>query len=89
MILLTGLVVSAAITDLGFIRWKKDVTNLKAKNQFKFSGLNMLDVLMGQKQLMNLGQDMLDSLKNSFTVSNSKASFYNLSSIRDIIWRKL
>ena len=43
------IVVSAAITDLGFIRWKKDVTNLKANNQFEFSGLNMLDFFNGTK----------------------------------------
>jgi hypothetical protein len=69
------LVVSAAITDLGFITWKKDVVNLKANNQFKFSGLNMLDFFNGTKTIDELGKDMLDSLKNAFVVSNSKASF--------------
>ena len=28
------IVVSAAITDMGFIRWKKDITNLNAKSHF-------------------------------------------------------
>jgi hypothetical protein len=69
------IVLSAAITDLGFIRWKKDVTNLTAKNQFKFSGLNMLDVINGSKTIDEVGQDMLDSLKNAFTVSNTKSPF--------------
>jgi hypothetical protein len=69
------IVVSAAITDLGFITWKKDVVNLKANNQFKFSGLNMLDFFNGTKTIDELGKDMLDSLKNAFTVSSSKASF--------------
>lgn len=69
------IVVSAAITDIGFIRWKKDVTNLKANNQFEFSGLNMLDVLNGTKTIDEVGQDMLDSLKNAFVVTNSKAPF--------------
>jgi hypothetical protein len=36
--------ISASITDLGYIRWKKDVTNLKAESQFLFSGVNLLDV---------------------------------------------
>lgn len=69
------IVLSAAITDLGFIRWKKDVSNLTAKNQFKFSGLNMLDVINGSKTIDEVGQDMLDSLKNAFTVSNTKSPF--------------
>jgi hypothetical protein len=60
------IIVSASITDLGFIRWKKDVTNLKTKNQFVFSGLNMLDVVNGTKTLDEVGQEMVDSLKNSF-----------------------
>jgi hypothetical protein len=69
------IVASASITDLGFIRWKKDVTNLKADNQFKFSGLNMLDVVNGTKTIEQVGQDMLDSLKNAFVVSQTKAPF--------------
>jgi hypothetical protein len=69
------IVVSASITDLGFIRWKKDVTNLTAKNQFEFSGLNMLDVINGTKTINQVGQDMLDSLKNAFVVSKSKTAF--------------
>lgn len=69
------IVVSAAITDLGFITWKKDVVNLKANNQFKFSGLNMLDFFNGTKTIDELGKDYLDSLKNAFVVSNSKAAF--------------
>ena len=69
------MIVSASITDLGFIRWGKDITNLKANNQFEFSGLNMLDVINGTKTIDQVGQDMLDSLKNAFVVSKSKAAF--------------
>lgn len=69
------LIVSASITDLGFIKWKKDLTNLHAKSQFEFSGLNMLDVVNGTKTIDELGQDMLDSLKNSFKVSDSNVAF--------------
>ncbi|MEI6047948.1 MAG: DUF5723 family protein [Bacteroidota bacterium] len=69
------IVVSAAITDLGFIKWKKDVTNLKAKSRFEFSGLNMLDVINGTKTFDELGQEMLDSLENSFIVSDSNIPF--------------
>ena len=69
------IVISASITDLGFIRWTKDITNLKANNQFEFSGLNMLDVFNGTKTIDEVGKDMLDSLKNAFVVSQTKAPF--------------
>ncbi|HUX57737.1 MAG TPA: DUF5723 family protein [Bacteroidales bacterium] len=67
--------VSAAITDFGFIKWKKDITNLKAGSQFEFSGLNITDVINGTKTIDELGEEMLDSLKNSFTVSNTNDPF--------------
>jgi hypothetical protein len=69
------LIVSAAITDIGFIKWKKDLTNINAESQFTFSGLNMTDVINGSKTFDELGQEMLDSLKNSFKVSDSKNPF--------------
>jgi hypothetical protein len=69
------IVLSASVTDLGFIRWKKNVTTLKADNRFEFSGLNMLDVINGTRTIDEVGSDMLDSLKNAFKVSSSKAPF--------------
>jgi hypothetical protein len=69
------IMVSAAITDIGFIRWKRDLNNLKAESNFSFSGLNMLDVVNGTKTIDELGQEMLDSLKNSFIVSDLKVPF--------------
>ena len=69
------IVFSASVTNLGFIRWKKDVTNLKADNNFKFSGLNLHDVINGTKTIDELGKDMVDSLKNAFVVSNTKEAY--------------
>jgi hypothetical protein len=69
------LMVSAAITDLGFIRWKKDLTNLASKSTFEFSGLNMLDVINGTKTIDEVGQEMLDSLKNAFKLTASNTAF--------------
>jgi hypothetical protein len=69
------IVLSASLTDLGFIRWNKDVTNLKANNHFEFSGLNMLDYFNGTKTLDEIGNNMVDSLKNAFVVSKTKTSF--------------
>ena len=69
------IVVSASVTDLGFIRWKKDVTNLKADNQIELSGFNISDVVNGTLTIDELGRDMLDSLKNAFVVSNTRTPY--------------
>jgi hypothetical protein len=67
--------VSAALTDIGFIRWKKDVTSLVSDSRFEFSGLNLVDVLKGTMTFDSLANNMLDSLKNAFTVSEINSPF--------------
>jgi hypothetical protein len=69
------IILSASITDLGFIRWKKDITRLSADNQFTFDGLNMVDFFNGTKTIDEIGQNMIDSLKNAFVLTKSKAAF--------------
>jgi len=66
--------VSAAITDIGFIRWKKDITNLAFKGSFDFSGLIIRDVINGTSTVDQL-ENELDSLKNSFTFTESNDPF--------------
>jgi hypothetical protein len=67
--------VSASVTDLGYIRWKSDVTNLKAESSFKFNGFNVTDVVNGSKTMDQLAQDMADSLKNSFSITNGSKPY--------------
>jgi hypothetical protein len=67
--------ISASITDLGYIKWKNDVTTLKANSQFKFDGFNVTDVVNGTMTFNELAQDMLDSLKNSFTINKGNKPF--------------
>ncbi len=69
------IMVSAAITDLGYIRWQKDVTNLNFKDQFAFSGLDMFDFINGTKTFKEVGQEMIDSLKNSLIASKSNVPY--------------
>jgi hypothetical protein len=69
------IIVSAAITDLGFIKWKKDVTNLRAESRFEFSGLDMTDVINGTKTFDQAGDELIDSLKNSFILENTNDPF--------------
>jgi hypothetical protein len=66
---------SAGVRDLGFITWKDNVKNIKAESHFEFSGFNITDVVNGTKTMDEIGKDMLDSLKNSFSITNDKSPF--------------
>jgi hypothetical protein len=67
--------VSAALTDLGYIRWKRDAANLTAKSQFVFDGLDLTDVISGDKDFEDAGKELLDSLKDSFELTSSTEPF--------------
>lgn len=67
--------ISAAVTDIGYIKWKRDLTNLKVDSQFVFSGIDMLKVYNGQMEWDSLGNEFLDSLRNTFTITDTKTSF--------------
>jgi hypothetical protein len=67
--------VSAAFTDFGYIKWKRDVNNLVASNQFVFDGIDLSKVIDGTKTFEEAGNEMLDSLKNAFKLSETNESF--------------
>ena len=67
--------VSAALTDIGYIRWNRNATNLTTKGEFVFDGLDMTDVAGGTKDMEDAGKELLDSLKNTFTLANSNDPF--------------
>ena len=69
------IVVSAAITDIGFVKWKKNVTSLHAESRFEFSGLDLTDVINGTKTIDEVGDELVDSLKNSFVMDDSNEPF--------------
>lgn len=67
--------VSAAITDLGYIKWKRGISNLKAESQFVLGGIDLQDVYNGTVTFDSLGREFLDSLVNSFTLTNENSPF--------------
>ncbi len=67
--------VSGAILDLGLIKWNDSPTNLKATSSFTFEGFDITDVIDGTRTFDELTDEMLDSLKNSFIVSDDKKAF--------------
>jgi len=61
--------ISASVTDLGFINWKRDLTNLRFASQYEFSGINFQDVYNGDTNFEEVGEEILDSLRRSLTLS--------------------
>jgi len=70
-----NLKISAAITDLGYIKWKKDISNLEAESQFNFSGYDLQDVYDEKMTFDSLSKELIDSLKNSFILTDTKTPF--------------
>lgn len=67
--------ITASFTDLGFIRWKKNVNNLTGSGKFVFSGIDL------DQYMINPGQNDLlvalrDSLANAFQASGTKNSYF-------------
>lgn len=69
------LILSAAVTDLGFIKWKNDVTNLKINQKFEFNGVDVSNVMNGDKTFDEVTDDLLDSLQNSYTIGETYNPF--------------
>ena len=67
--------ISAAVTDLGFIRWKTDRVNLLTKTRFDFNGLTMQDVYDETVDFEDVINWTLDSLQNSFYVNDESSPF--------------
>jgi hypothetical protein len=69
------LMLSAALTDVGYIKWKRDLTSLKVADQVIFNGNSMLDIYNKTMTFDDLGSAFLDSLSNSITVSGLNEPF--------------
>jgi len=66
---------SASVIDLGYIKWKDYVNNINVKGEFSFEGLDMTELVNGDKTLDELGQEMLDSLENSIDITHTTDPF--------------
>jgi hypothetical protein len=66
---------SAAITDLGFVKWKRDITNLQAESHFDFTGIDLTDIYKREISFDSLLAELGDSLLNSFSTSTESTPF--------------
>ncbi len=69
------LTVSAAVTDLGYIKWKSDLSSFHIKSRFEFNGLDLPDVYDGTTTIDNAVDGVLDSLENSYTITDLSEPF--------------
>ncbi len=69
------IVASAALTDLGFIKWKSDLARITTENQIDFSGMNMEEVYNGTSSFSDVSEAMVDSVKSSLLVDRSPKPF--------------
>ncbi len=67
---------SLSLIDLGYIKWDaKDVTKLDLKGSYAFKGVDVSDEIGENNEDTDPFDDMVDSLENSFTVSNTAKSY--------------
>jgi hypothetical protein len=69
------IMLSAALTDIGFIKWKKNVSNMTVKGQYTFNGLDLTEVLNGSQSIDEAGQAIVDSLDSHFKSVNTENPF--------------
>jgi hypothetical protein len=69
------LAVSAAITNLGYIKWKRDRSTIKIKKQFEFNGLTLQDVYEGSLSFDELMNWTIDSIQNAIELVDPAAPF--------------
>lgn len=67
--------VSAAVKDLGFIRWKRDLSQLSIKSTFEFNGLTMQDVYEESLSFDELINWTIDSLQNVLVLDENPQEF--------------
>jgi hypothetical protein len=69
------IVLSASITDIGFIKWKSDLSRIEAVGNIQLSGLDFADIYEGNATIDDLAGNMADSIKNAFVVAGDKKPF--------------
>jgi hypothetical protein len=67
--------VSAALTDLGFIRWKRDRTEVLGKTTIEMNGLTMQDVYDESLSFGDLINWALDSIQNAIEIVDAPGAF--------------
>ncbi|MEA1897297.1 MAG: DUF5723 family protein [Bacteroidota bacterium] len=66
--------VSASVVDLGFIKWKKDVTNLRVQGTYEFTGIDVSSMLIAGDT--STFDDALENISDTLiTIFNPKDTY--------------
>ncbi|GHT01012.1 hypothetical protein AGMMS49525_00670 [Bacteroidia bacterium] len=83
---LPNLQLSAGVTDLGFIRWSKNLTNAAVNGGYSFTGadfdINQQNPDGSYRSIGDQLDDQLDSLKNGFVFSDATKAYSTALSTR-------
>jgi hypothetical protein len=66
---------SAAVTDIGFIRWRESLSNVEINQSYQINGVNVSNVLSGNESFSDALGQVLDSLQNSVSLSTNTDPF--------------
>jgi len=69
------ILISAAITDIGFIKWKSDLSNLEAVGNVEVSGMDFKDIYEETATIDEVAGNLIDSLKQVFHVAGTEKPF--------------
>lgn len=69
------IVVSAAITDLGLIKWKTDLANIETHSNIELSGLDFEDIYEGNADANDVFNDALDSIRHALYTTGEPKPF--------------
>lgn len=58
------IILSASLTDVGYLRWRSDLTNLEAVSNISLRGLDFNDIYEGRATIDDVFGNLKDSLKN-------------------------
>ena len=67
--------VSASLTDIGYIKWRRDVTNLKVKGQYVFDGLDLTDVINGDQDINQVVDTLIENIKKEFVLTETNEPY--------------
>lgn len=73
--------VTASFTDLGFIRWKKNVNNFNAGGKYTFNGID-LDEYQANPGQTDLLEALQDSLLKVFTAEGSTKKYFTATTVK-------
>ncbi|NLM92882.1 MAG: hypothetical protein GX168_08050 [Bacteroidales bacterium] len=70
-----NLTLAFSANDLGTIHWKQGVENFEMQGEFEFEGIELEEFFSGDEEEGDAFDNLLDSLKSVFDISESNRSF--------------